>query len=478
MATAEVKHFTLAKELQYDVSYISKWIGGRVLPSEKSACDVLTKISHCLVDNASPKGLQQLLQDYELTDVGELCQAIYDNLIAEYYYVQELQQSSGSSVAPQVTFFPELTMKKFVGKMNHPVLRRVKSQDIVAAIDLFGMDNEFRFQMVNLEPDKSVGDHSYPNVRYSLIISLSGAKRHPIHGALFVARMLTNSSQVDFHLYGSEFAQGKVVFVVKHDFAITGMLLRSNACAAVTVCEGTENATPLYNNLQSLCTRENLLFRRLSIHEMLVQTMDYVHLLLSPERRWLMGHVTEHLLPDDLFQELVEEAQASGRKFDPISLTNAHNLTRSILENGGVRLLICETALSRFVVGGIVDVFNYKLTLDFRQRSRVIEYLQKLLSEKLEVRFIHEPLIPDDQNDGYPSVFLGDSIGYLRLDNRRGGENLLMKISSPEMKELYGHCFEKIWNKEDIAVSRRGEMERFLCRLTENLRLLNSANSL
>ena len=121
VATAEVKHMTLAKALQYDVSYISKWVGGRVLPTEKSASEILQKISNSLVDNASEPGLAQLLRDYELNDPSELRQAIYDNLIAEYYYVLDLQKSSGSAVAPNVAFFPELSMEKFISKMSHPV---------------------------------------------------------------------------------------------------------------------------------------------------------------------------------------------------------------------------------------------------------------------------------------------------------------------------------------------------------------------
>ena len=34
---SEVKNTSLAKALQYDASYISKWINGRILPTEKSA---------------------------------------------------------------------------------------------------------------------------------------------------------------------------------------------------------------------------------------------------------------------------------------------------------------------------------------------------------------------------------------------------------------------------------------------------------
>ena len=33
MAVAKLKNYTLAKELQYDESYISKWITGSLLPT-------------------------------------------------------------------------------------------------------------------------------------------------------------------------------------------------------------------------------------------------------------------------------------------------------------------------------------------------------------------------------------------------------------------------------------------------------------
>ena len=36
MIIADVKNYTLASELQYDVSYISKWVSGRMLPAEKN----------------------------------------------------------------------------------------------------------------------------------------------------------------------------------------------------------------------------------------------------------------------------------------------------------------------------------------------------------------------------------------------------------------------------------------------------------
>lgn len=474
VATAEVKHATLAKALQYDVSYISKWIGGRVLPTEKSASDILQKISRSLVENASEAGLAQLERDYEVKLSDELWQAIYDNLIAEYYYVLDLQQSSGSVVAPNISFFPELSMKKFMTKMSHPVLRRVSSLNIMAAIDLFSIANEFRLQVVNLGNNNPMDNRIYPDVRFSLLINLDKATLDPIHNALFISNMLANSSRVDFQLYCNDFAHGKVMFVVKQDFAITGMLIRPNTCAAVTVCEGKENSTPLYNDIQSLCTRETLLFSRMSMREIVYQSMEYVYSLLVPDRQWFLGHLTEHLLPADLFEEIAVQVLGSDRAGNWPEVVSIHNLTQRILDCGNVQLLICESAISRFVVTGELDFFNHKLVLNFEQRKRVIEHFRTFLKEfaSLRIRMVHEPLISDSQYSSSPSVFLSSTISYLRLCINWADENLLLRFNRVEMKELYGGFFREIWNSESHVVSDREEIDRFVNHLLQSLDLL------
>ena len=474
VATAEVKHAALAKALQYDVSYISKWIGGRVLPTEKSASDILQKISHSLVENASEAGLAQLERDYEVKLSDELWQAIYDNLIAEYYYVLDLQQSSGSVVAPNISFFPELSMKKFMTKMSHPVLRRVNSLNIMAAIDLFSIANEFRLQVVNLGNNNPMDNHIYPDVRFSLLINLDKANQEPIHNALFISNMLANSSRVDFQLHCSDFAHGKVMFVVKHDFAITGMLIRPNTCAAVTVCEGKENSTPLYYDIQSLCTRETLLFSKLSMRDMLYQSMEYVHSLLAPDRQWFLGHMTEHVLPRDLFEEMAVRVVGPGKADYLAEVLSVHNLTQRILDCGNVQLMICENAISRFVVSGELDFFNHKLVLNFEQRKRVIENFCAILkkSASLQIRLVHEPLISDSQYSSSPSVFLSSTISYLRLCINWADENLLLRFNRAEMKELYDGFFREIWNSESHVVSDLEEIDRFVNHLLQGLDLL------
>ncbi|MDD6514068.1 MAG: hypothetical protein PUG45_01205, partial [bacterium] len=151
MTEAELKNNTLAQELQYDVSYISKWVSGRMIPAEKSSRKILNGISQCIVNNASEAGRRSLMENYQVDNIGDLKSAILDNMVAEYNYVNEMKRNTGNDVAPKTLFFPELNLSQYIGKMHHPVLRRVNSLDVVAVMDLMAVDHEYRIQFTMIE---------------------------------------------------------------------------------------------------------------------------------------------------------------------------------------------------------------------------------------------------------------------------------------------------------------------------------------
>lgn len=476
IATTDVKHYILAQALQFDVSYISKWVSGRVLPSEKTAPDILQKLSLCLIENSSDNGINELLRDYQVKDRRDLSQAVYDNLIAEYYYVQELQQNSGNNIAPKVSFYPEISMKKYLSKMHHPVLRRVKSLNIMAAMDLFYMDSEYRLQIVSLSSNQPGAQYAYPDVHFSMLINLENANHDILNNTMFITSMLGNLANVDFNLYQGDFARGKAMFVVRDDFVISGVLVRRDTCASVAVCEGAEYSLPLYNDIQSLCTRDALLFRKMDMSWMLGPSSDYIHTLLSPNRCWMLSQLTEHLLPDDLFEELLGHPAFDKKGYNRSYLLHLHQLTKAVLRQGDLRLLVSDSAVSNLVVTGELDFFNEKLQLNYEQRSRAMAYFQHLLSQDstTRVRMIREPLVADFQYNTHPSIFLSASHSYLRLQTINQSDNLLLKINNVNMCNIYAEFFNHVWNSSDSIMATYEQIVAFIDHHTQSLQLLSS----
>lgn len=475
MTTSELKNYTLAQELRYDVSYISKWVSGRMLPAEKISDSVLRGISHCIVTTASEKNLNTLFLDYQVFTPSDVEEAIYDNLVAEYNYVKNLTKSMGTDIAPKTLNFSELTLPGFISKMQHPSLRRVKSLDVVAAMDLLSMDREYRLQIAQMANEHLTIKRDFPEVRFSLLVNLEIGDRDYIYDAIFLINMLTNFSHINFQLYGGVEAYGKIVFVAKDAYSISGMLYDSNQCISVTVSEEKDICKTLYNRTKALYNREMLLFLKVSMENML-SGYDYLQSLLSTNLRWLLGRMTEHFIPDDLFEDILDGiSEKDETKVDIEKLRLAHSLTKSIFNESEIQIMVYESAFTNFAVSGELDFYNHKIILTTAQRLRYMKYVLSLFEKDtvMKIKMIHGTFVTDYQYITNPCLFLSDGICYMRLNNENFQNNVFMLNGIP-IKDLFEKFYEESWNyQNDIVVEDRKSICETLNHVIQSINFLS-----
>lgn len=453
MTEAELKNNTLAQELQYDVSYISKWVSGRMIPAEKSSRKILNGISQCIVNNASEAGRRSLMENYQVDNIGDLKSAILDNIMAEYNYVNEMKKNTGNDVAPKTLFFPELNLSQYIGKMHHPVLRRVNSLDVVAVMDLMAVDHEYRIQFTMIENEHIPDHRGYPDVHYSMILNIQPEKWDYLYDTLFLIHLLTDNTFVDFQLYGDEQAAGRLIFAVKDDFVISGLLINTDRCISVALSEEVDNCNTIYKNMKAFCSKERLLFRRVQMSDLLLQH-DYVHNLLSPNLRWVIGHLTEHFLPDELFEEILEELSLTGKLTTSVEVVrNTHRLAKKVMEESHIRMMIYETAFSNLVTAHSVDFYNHKVYLSAEQRMKYMKHMLALCEnyENLEIRLVYGKFISDFEFADDQCIFLSDTISCIRLKNV-GSPNNMMLVNRFDMQKILEQSFETCWEYEDNVV--------------------------
>lgn len=479
LEVAEVKNYVLANRLQYDVSYISKWVSGRMLPSPKTEDHVLRGISECLVTDGSAEGIRILMEDYQVGNKRDLEGAVYDNLVAEYIYVRESQRDSGSAIAPKTMFFPKLNMPQYIERMRHPVLRRVKSLDIMALMDLMGMEREYRIQIASFDAGGSEEQWRYPDVHFSMMIDLSDPQLDYIYDTLFLLNMLTMMTRIDFKLYGGRQAYGRAVFAVADEFSISGMLMQGYQCMAVTVSEDPTTSGTLYRAIRSMCNRERLLVREVTMEQMLLGN-DYARSLISPNQRLMFGHLTEHFVPDDLFEELVEQLKAGGESSEVTleRLRWAHALAKRRFQELPVRLLFSEPAFADFAVTGELDFYNMKLFLDPGQRVRYISWLREVIRQQqgLEVKMVYGALVSDFQYHADQCVFLSDGISYLSLDDSPERDSLRV-VNHSDMKMVLDRFFERVWQSDSsVVVSDRAKVMEHVEHILQQVRMIALMN--
>lgn len=206
---ANLKNYVLAKAVQYDESYISKWISGKSLPTEKNHEIILQNISQCIVEALTDDNRDTFLEEYQISDVSNLQKAIYDHLESEYTYVKELQVTTGSKVATKITYYPELTLDQFIFKMKHPSLRKVQSLNIYAMVDILNVDTNYQLLIAEFNSMHNDIGLVLPGVHFSLMIDLESSSDNPVYTAGFLMNLLSNLSNIDFNLYCGTQAQKK-----------------------------------------------------------------------------------------------------------------------------------------------------------------------------------------------------------------------------------------------------------------------------
>lgn len=88
------------------------------------------------------------------------------------------------------------------------------------------------------------------------------------------------------------------------------------------------------------------------MREMLIK-YDYVQSMLSKNMRFLIGRLTEHFLPDDLFEEILNQVTSSGQAdIDMDFVWNVHRLTQTVLHESQIKIMIYESAFTEFSVLG------------------------------------------------------------------------------------------------------------------------------
>ena len=462
MTIADVKNYALARDLQFDESYVSKMISGTLMPPKKTSDRVMRTISRCIVSALDDNRRQTMMAEYQITREKDLEPAIYDNLMAEYNYVMGLKEETGSELAQKVSYFPELTLSQFLQKTRHPSVRQVKSLDVITAIDILSLDRQYQLALAALENSSDVVSKNYPNVRFSMLMNLDGNSGQNTYNVTFLLNLLTNLSDIDFQLYNWPRAAGKVIFTIRDAYSIAGMIVDESHCIAVSTSEDPANANATYDRLRSLCSPENLIVRKENMEDKL-RDNDYIRFLLGRNQRWLLGHMTEHLMPESLFEELAPE-YCRNREITLEQLRRIHAMARSVMDELEIRVMICEKALMEFAVSGELDFFNSKMYLTPEQRLTYLRYMCTLpeKNSRVQCKVIRVGAVSDVQHIPDPTVFLTDGMGYLRLA-RSGAEYNMSIVKRMDALEMLRAFFEDVWQGKGYNhISSREEMEDML----------------
>ena len=423
MQLSGMKNAVLAKAVQYDLSYISKWLSGKMLPSEKNIDELIGVIVDSLVLGKK----ENLSQLYGCKD-DELRSRLATELREAY---------DKSRPKPQLSHFMQ---SRPLSELVDTVVASLKSADkVLAVVDILSMPHESRLHLVGIYDGyfKDITSAS----EYNMVISLDS--KDCAYDSIFLIHMLTGLSGLNFNIYNGSVAKGKLIYCIDEN-AYSAFLFPGNKdCVAVGI---TENGEEIKKNITPFVDQENLIFRKTTMSE-LVERRDYIQTLLSTNICWILGHATELLIPQDVFSELVE------KKDNCDELEKLYLLSQNILSKGLLRVMIYESVLADLVVDGTLDFYNTPVKLTVSQCLRCFSYYENLVNSGVPIRLIDGGFSDDFRYITNPCMFLSDSVCYLRLENNRYRDNILL-VNDRMAKDMFYDFFEDVWeNREDVVTS-------------------------
>ena len=479
-----VQQQALADALAYDVSSVSKWTGGRALPSPKNAPELIERASRAIAETAGTDrrdALAEVLAEHAADEVpntaaGESGADGGDgdggtSLLAERItgalqraYDTDRARQDAALAAPSVLASASATD---LALLASPLLGGTSS----GLIDLFSLDHAPRLVLAGIKEDGFRFDGRVEGASLSLGIDLSRAGRDDVvYDALYLIHLLASLSSIGLRLYNTPSAAGTLVLATEDVGALTAILTEGGA---ISVCEHRSpgDVERIASAIAGELSRERLVAEQTTM-ERLIESHDYSRLLISTGTRWLLGHVTEHLVGDALFEKLADGAGPLAGRDDAGEL---HLLARSALERDGACVMLYESALTSLTATGELDFFNETVVLEPAERVELLDDIARLAQPGgAELKIVREGFEGDFRTLSNPCVIACDTACSLRLENGRREDNLMRVVDRGALR-LLERFFTDVWTGRGDIVTSGGAARECVIRHRDTAAVLAGA---
>lgn len=461
LVSANIKNSTVAAALNYDVSYISKWVTGKALPSKKNAEKVLHVISDLAADSAAP----ELMRQYGTEDKYGLKEEIYQLLRDAYYQASGIvfrEQHVNNALLYAAPRSATAFLEEYISAMEPG-----EGKNIGVLADLFGLDHVSKLNLAGISNGHFRMRKYRDDLNIDYIVDLDGLDGDSVYDVILLIHMMTNFSCTKFHLYHSRLAKGKLLIAIENECAGVTLLSQNHHFLCSTVTQEKRAAEEIYHVIQESIDPDRLLFGTRAMESLLLER-EYFHNLFSQGKSWLVGHVTEHFLPKDLFYRLAD-AQFNRNSELYREAERAYLMTADMLDKEKVRVIFYYLALVDFMLTGEADFFNNRVILSRDDRVKVLLHIKEVMQTLgvRAVKMVQEGFSDDFKYITNPCMFLSDTVSYLRLENKLYRNNILL-IKDERTKRIFELFYEKIWHEyQNVMIGDYNQMLKKLDDLIE-----------
>lgn len=380
------KEKIVSQKLGYDSTYLSKWITGKNLPSQKNVESICQSLADILSDDENMDKVKSSLVNAYYSDLG--------------FSLLESNINKNISITTSEADVTALIVQ-ILQQLNNI---GIKDITINTTLNLF---QEFEYHMediiaglhnMNLESLQINMCASFDNITYDSLIFCNN-----------ILSLTSGNYFIDFNIYKQKMETPKIL-VINDVFAMNIVYLKN----VVFLCyysfdkKYIEAITNSYN--LTIRHMEKVLSYVMPIS--LRKTNVQLNQLLQNNLSILFSESPAILIPKEILDSIIgnKEHNVESKEWDEHVnyLSQISNIFEKYTKHNNVKILIYESMLLQYLNSGVIEIGGKKHTFTKEQIKKHILYICKCMKENKNIEFytISDTIDFDTYSRNTPSIFL------------------------------------------------------------------------
>lgn len=481
------KKSCLAKEVGYDISYISKWINSKNLPSTKNINKIAKVISEFIVNSLDQSATEELIKYFEI-DLGEETnkQAFLVKYIEQQLKKTYLNTTTSSSANildngysqdgyNSVSHVNPMLKRKYIQKEMASYMEKGEQLNVIISLDMMNSNKEEKQSMASMK-NTLYGFDKNENLKIHFLTSFMNKPniKNDLFDSILILNMISSHPSLNLKIYNCDVPSNTGFFVIKNKISYLGVYKSDGRCMIANISKEKSIVNELYYSLEDIYRNQGNLITDRKISSEVIKENTYMEYIMGNQLRVLIGTMTEFFMPEDLFMEVAHKV--FGDDEEVISELKKINIfLQNITYKSKLRVLMYESEIRKYISSGELHFFNIPVTLTFKQRERHIKYIEQILAESkdVEIRLIDGKFIDEYKIDAQTSLFLSRNLKIIKTHPEKD-INQYAIVTDNEFKSMCHDLFEIIWDyKKEMVLDNKDEILEKISKSISYTRIIN-----
>lgn len=255
------KKSSLAKQLGYDISYLSKWTSGKNLPIPKNINDICMTTSKFIVDSLTEDSLEDVKTYFQIDDNMNTKEELvnYIEQLLKDSYVYTAQKSIPN--LPRQTHWQEdynSTMhvnprlrKQYLNKDIELFIKKSNKLDFILSANLNRLPDDDKMSIADIKSDLANMKESI-DTRTRILLSFEDDYSDIIFNTILIINMIAMYPSMNFEVYNCDVDSNAIISIIKDRVVHTGNFTKDKRCLLTTMSKEKSIIDDLYYSLETI----------------------------------------------------------------------------------------------------------------------------------------------------------------------------------------------------------------------------------